>query len=158
MKISNSASSANKFTKLLKFISYSVYIILQCTWGIVQTLAGFVYFLISVRYPHEFYHGAILTRRKGIGGVSLGLFIFANDNNRNNFSDKTAAHEFGHTIQSLLLGPLYMIFIVPESMLWCGLPFFQKLRKDNNISYYSFYTEAWANKLAKKFLHEEVTE
>ncbi len=137
---------------MLRILSYAVYIFLQCTWGIIQTLMGLVYFLISIRFPHEFYHGAILTRRSGIGGVSLGLFIFANDDNTGGYSDRIAAHEFGHTIQSLITGPLYMIFIVPESMLWCALPFFKRLRQEKNISYYSFYTEAWADRLAEKIL------
>ncbi len=138
--------------KLLKTSSYIVYIIIQCTWGILQTIAGLVYFLISLRFPHEFYHGAVLTRRSGIGGVSLGLFIFANDDMTDGRSDKIAVHEFGHTIQSLILGPLYMLAVVPESMLWCALPVFKKLRHEKNISYYSFYTEAWADRLAEKTL------
>ena len=42
---------------MLRILSYAVYIFLQCTWGIIQTLMGLVYFLISIRFPHDFYHG-----------------------------------------------------------------------------------------------------
>lgn len=140
----------------MKKISYAVYIILQCTWGLPQTLAGLIYFLISLKYPHEFYHGSILTRRKGIGGVSLGLFIFVNSGNKDRQNDKIAAHEFGHTIQSLILGPLYLLIVGLVSFTWCGLPYFVKLRESKKISYYSCYTESWANRLAEKVLHEEV--
>ncbi len=143
-------------TDQMQKFSYIIYIVLQCTWGFFQTMSGLVYFLISLKYPHEFYHGSILTRRSGIGGVSLGLFIFANDDRRNGKSDKIAAHEYGHTIQSLILGPLYLPIIGLISFTWCGLPFFVKLRKRKHISYYSCFTESWANRLGSKVLHEEV--
>lgn len=139
----------------MRRLSYTVYIFLQCTLGIIQTLMGLCYFIISIKYPHEFYHGAVLTRRPGIGGVSLGLFIFANDDNSAGMSGKIAVHEFGHTIQSLILGPLYCLLIVPESMLWCALPPLRRFRQDRGISYYSFYTESWANKLGRAVLGEE---
>lgn len=51
-------------------------------------------------------------------------------------------HEKGHTIQSLILGPLYLIVIGIPSIVWAGL-----IHKHTNKSYYWFYTEAWADKL-----------
>lgn len=133
-------------------LSYAVYILLQCTWGILQTTAGAVYFLLSMRYEHSFYHGSIRTRRPDIGGVSLGLFIFVSDCEENDFSEKTSVHEFGHTIQSLLLGPLYLPVIGLPSVLWCGLPFFRRIRKEKSISYNALYTESWANTLGESVL------
>lgn len=77
------------------------------------------------------------------GSICLGSYIFLCPPH---WQDKTAlAHEMGHQKQSLILGWLYLIVIGFPSIVWCGL--FRKYRKTNNISYYSFYTEKWADKL-----------
>lgn len=141
----------------MKRLSYGVYIILQCTWGLPQTLAGLIFFLISLKYEHSFYHGAIKTLHPDIGGVSLGLFIFVSDEQTDGFSDKTAVHEFGHTIQSLILGPLYLFTVGIVSALWCSLPYFRRLRIKKGISYNACITEHTANFLGEKLLREQST-
>ena len=55
------------------------------------------------------------------------------------------AHEYGHTIQSRKLGPIYLLVIGLPSIIWAGC--FENYRKKHNISYYSFYTERSADKL-----------
>jgi hypothetical protein len=55
------------------------------------------------------------------------------------------AHEYGHTVQSRRLGPLYLLVIGLPSIIWAGC--FESYRKKHNISYYSFYTERFADKL-----------
>ena len=141
----------------MKKLSYGVYMFLQCTWGIIQTLAGLVFFLISLKYEHSFYHGAIKTLRPDIGGVSLGMFIFVSDQEEDGFSDKTAVHEFGHTIQSLILGPLYLFTVGIVSGLWCALPYFRRMRLNKGISYNACVTEFTANSLGERLLHEPST-
>ena len=44
-----------------------------------------------------------------------------------------------------MLGPIYLIVIVIPSCLWAWLG--EKYREKNDVSYYAFYTEKWANKL-----------
>ena len=87
-----------------------IYIILQCTWGILQTFLGFVIFLLLIKRPHEFYNGSIKTKWNRHGGVSCGLFIFVTDENAGittpETCNKLSVHEYGHTIQSIILGPL----------------------------------------------------
>lgn len=141
----------------MKFLSYAVYIFLQCTWGIFQTIFGFVYFIISLPYPHEFYHGCIKTLRPKIGGVSLGLFIFVGENQNQDMIRKTAVHEYGHTIQSLILGPFYLLIIGIVSATWCSLPYFINMRKEKNISYNACFTESQANYFGEKFLKQDST-
>ena len=88
------------------------YIILQWTWGIIQTLAGLVMFLISMREKHVFYKGAIATFWKRPYGISLGMFVFIPPKARfynadiYHFSEdeirgRLLVHEYGHTYQSL---------------------------------------------------------
>lgn len=83
------------------------------------------------------------------GGMSLGSNIFTPfeylDGSRH--QENHIRHEYGHTIQSHILGPLYLIVIALPSLTWAGLG--GKYREKTGKSYYSFYTEAWAEKLGK---------
>jgi hypothetical protein len=54
-------------------------------------------------------------------------------------------HEYGHAIQSRILGPLYLIIIGIPSIIWAALYGSIIPRYKNN--YYRFYTEKWADKL-----------
>ena len=73
-------------------------------------------------------------------------------------SQRLLIHEYGHTIQSLILGPLYLIVIGIPSTLWGFLPFLNKKRKSEGISYFSFYTEKWANHLGEKITGQKSME
>ena len=84
------------------------------------------------------------------GGMSLSNYIFlpAAHYENHNLTDahvRTMMHEYGHTIQSRMLGPLYLIVIALPSLTWAGC--FEGYRQKKGKSYYSFYTEAWADKL-----------
>ena len=61
-------------------------------------------------------------------------------------SQKTIQHECGHSKQSDILGPLYLIVIGIPSLLHNIVHY---LCSEIGIkwNYYSFYTESWANKL-----------
>ena len=77
------------------------------------------------------------------GSVSLGEYIFLCPNH---WRDETILkHEQGHGRQSLYLGWLYLIVIGLPSIIWAGC--FGWYRKKYNVSYYSFYTERWADML-----------
>jgi hypothetical protein len=78
--------------------------------------------------------------------MSLGLYLFLGHGT----NEQVCLHEFGHTVQSAILGPLYLPLIGLPSWLWCNLPVFRKLRKDKGISYYRFYPESTANWLGSK--------
>lgn len=57
-----------------------IYILIQCTWGLPQTLLGFIVLLINIKNKHYFYHGAIITERNVPSSVSLGMFVFTTTN------------------------------------------------------------------------------
>lgn len=106
-----------------------IYILIQCTWGLPQTLLGFIVLLINIKNKHYFYHGAIITERNVPSSVSLGMFVFTTTNpmkdkrTKNKIPDEELSkrllvHEYGHTIQSLIFGPLYLIVIGIPSTLW----------------------------------------
>lgn len=79
----------------------------------------------------------VLASPKMKSGISLGEYIIVSKN----ASDTTIRHELGHSRQSIILGPLYLLIIGLPSLL-------------NNIfgftkNYYDFYTEKWADNLAE---------
>lgn len=125
-----------------------LYVLLQCSWGIIQTVIGFIIFIFNVTKKHCIYHGAIVTTWNYSGSVSLGLFVFISNCDSQTYK-RLLLHEYGHTIQSIILGFLYVPIILVPSLIWCGLPFFKKYRKLKSISYYSFYPEKWADFLGQ---------
>lgn len=121
------------------------FIFLQCTWGFLPTLLGGVLFIrLRCRYPHRRYRGCIDTQWNMRSGLSLGLFLFTpNDEIRD--AAKIRVHEYGHSIQSIVLGPLFWI-IGLVSILWGQLPCFARLRMDRALTYTSCFVESWASK------------
>lgn len=65
------------------------------------------------------------------------------------------SHEYGHTIQSLLLGPLYLIVIGLPSLVWSRWKRFIRLRREKGIPYFWFYTERWADWLGERITKEK---
>lgn len=129
----------------------------QFTWGLTVNLIGGIGFLLLklAGCQSERFHNAwiVYIDRKNFGGLSLGLFIFMNGQNRQPWHDDTRIHEYGHTIQCLLLGPLYWIVIALPSAIWCN--FFAGYRKKHNVSYYKLYCESWANTWGEKWSAEK---
>ena len=128
--------------------------ILQWTWGLPQTLLGAVLYLIHFRRRHFPYRHAIVTEWSIPGSLGVGMFIFLG---RHDASTRgpLLAHEYGHNIQSLLLGPLFLPVIGLPSFLWCNLPRARRYRKEKQVSYYRFYTESSANRLVHHVTGEE---
>ena len=138
-----------------------LYFIWQWSWGILQSALGLIVFLFHIRDKHYFYHGAVITEWKSVSSVSLGMFVFVtnepffyeklkNEYTAEELSERLLVHEYGHTIQSLILGPLYLIVIGIPSTLWGFLPSLNNKRKTEGLSYFSFFTEKWANVLGEK--------
>lgn len=131
----------------------TLYRILQWTWGLPQTLAGFVLFLLFHKCPSYSYHGAIVTEWDSPNSVGLGMFIMLS---REPFGKKRLlVHEYGHTIQSLILGPLFLLIAGLPSFAWAGLPQARKYRREKKVSYYKVYPENWANRLGERVLKEK---
>ena len=122
----------------------AAYSLLQCTWGILQTLLGLALFLRFRRRQHHIFHGGIATKWGRGGGVSLGQFFFYDENR-----EDLLLHEYGHTLQSLILGPLYLLVVGIPSFLWANLPYFKERRKRKGIPYSGLYCERWADALGR---------
>ncbi|WP_208559171.1 hypothetical protein [Marinilactibacillus kalidii] len=146
---------------LFHYIKLVLYCLIQCTWGIIQTSLGVCLFLRYLKQPHLFYHGAIRTKWSRLDGVSLGLFIFTPDDTDSAhlapFTDscnRMAVHEYGHTYQSLLLGPLYLPVVGIISFIWARHPRYKRLRQRYHVPYSFCWVESWANQLGEKILKQ----
>lgn len=134
-----------------------LYWLIQCTWGLPQTLLGLALRMLHRHDEHFLYHGALVTRWQGKASMSVGPFVFvtadpyfadklAGQYSREELAGRLLVHEYGHTIQSLVLGPMYLVIIGVGSTIWGWLPSLAKKRHEQQISYFAFFTESWANR------------
>ena len=114
--------------------------VLLFVWELPQILLGLIIRLLF---------GGRLMRRVGrvrivswrfSSGVSLGWYCFV----PLNAPLAMINHEYGHTRQSFMLGPLYLVIIGLPSLIWAFLFHLGLFRKHG---YFSFYTERWAERL-----------
>ena len=129
--------------------------ILLFIWQLPQNIIGAIYYLLikSVYVEsNDIVKGTkLICKSTSNGSVSLGMWIFISKNAWLYRKKSVIMHESGHCIQSIYLGPLYLFVIGIPSILWAGV---RRLGLFKNKSYYSFYTEKWANKLASYRLAE----
>ena len=138
----------------MRYLRGFLYKLIQLTWGFPQTLAGFIIFLINLKRKHERFHGSVLTLWDSYSSLSLGMFVFISDKYVNkDIKRDVIIHEYGHTVQSLILGPLYLPIIGIPSFLWANLPSAVRKRREHGLSYYSFLPERNANRLGCGALH-----
>ncbi len=136
-------------TELRRFL----YVFWQWTWGLPQNVVGGILYLHYRRKgcPCFSYQGAravIWTQKSG--SMSMGMFLFLHPTWKPH-NHRLLSHEYGHTIQSLLLGPMYLPLVGIPSILWAGLPAFERMRRRTHRSYYSVYPENWANRCGDRF-------
>lgn len=116
-------------------------------WGLPQNLIGALMYLYFLRFKSaqviKHKDAYVVRVNKGTGAMSLGQFIFLFSHYQN--EERIVRHEYGHTRQSHILGPLYLIVIGLPSFIWANG--FKTFRLKTGVSYYSFYTEKWADKL-----------
>lgn len=129
---------------MIKFLSY--------VWQLPQNIVGLLY-LVILKWRNTLV-GTITAKglkddetsiyfKESRGCVSLGCYVFLS---QTSVASTTLKHELGHHVQSKMLGPLYLIVIGLPSILWAGL---RRLGLFKSFSYYAFYTERWADNIAK---------
>lgn len=138
--------------EMMKLIVKYIRNLILFIWQLPQHLLAILYIGYLVMMCKDLgvdsrYKQAIVIPCVMRGAVTLGCYVFVGLNSEYR---KTVKHELGHTIQSKILGPLYLIVIGIPSITYCGLRrIFPSLRKKN---YYDFYTEKWANNLSEKHI------
>ena len=125
-------------------ILHALVFALLFVWQLPQNIVAMIVMLFSktegvIAYRH--YCFALKTKMpKQASGVSLGSFALISPSCAN--EEETVRHELdGHTVDSKIFGPLYLLVIGLPSVLhlWCY---------DGRKKYGDFYTERWANRHA----------
>ena len=134
-----------------------IYYIGQWTWGLIQNLVGLWLFLFTRKVKISRYYGAVQilysdqSALRNFYAFAIGMFIFMPTTISAESHDKILAHEYGHTIQSLIFGPFYLLLIGLPSARWARK--YDRLRSHYNsqgIYYCSRYPEKQANKWGKR--------
>ena len=129
-----------------------LYWFVAITWELPQTiLAGLIYVWLRITnriselgivYTRPIYNLLIETDGDLDWGVSLGRLTFLNT--RVYQAIDVVHHEYGHSIQSLMLGPLYLIVVGLPSV---TMNILTRLRILPFHSYYDRWPENWADRL-----------
>jgi len=152
-----------------KFLLGLIIFISTFTWELFQNILGFLVFIFTClnsigtkKLKIEWYKGEIVLLGNFFSaGVSLGRFIILDRKYENYILfgvsqfGMTVKHEYGHSRQSLMLGPLYIFVVgIPSALhniynrgLYKQIvdPFERRAKKYEE--YYNWYCEKWADKL-----------
>jgi hypothetical protein len=130
----------------MKKILNIVISVLIYMWLLPQNIVGLIVFIYY--RPKKLKKQGFVTYynfSSPLGSISLGKYIFLCDSHWGD--DLVEKHEYGHFIQGLYLSWFYLLVIGLPSLIWAGV--FAEYRLAKNVSYYSFYTEKWADYLSK---------
>lgn len=97
-------------------INKPLYYILNCTWGCIMTLIGAVVALVLMcagKKPQKHAGCTYFNIGKSWGGMELGCFFLTDSHD----SNSTKNHEFGHSLQNCLWGPLFpFVVCIPSAI------------------------------------------
>jgi hypothetical protein len=99
----------------MKKLSYTIYWLLQCTWGIIMTLIGGVAALVVMALgykPRTLGPNVYFVIGHNWGGVNFGPFFFCCEE----ADAHTLYHEAGHGLQNIMWGPLFPFIIAIPSV------------------------------------------
>ena len=125
---------------MIKMCLYWIAWGLLFVWQLPQNLVALVYLLFVRREKKVTFQRGVWFFAAPIhkGGFSMGNFVVLSL--KSGLSGPSYDHEFGHCIQSRILGPLYL----PIVGVCSGL---HNLLYNGNHTYYIYWTERWANRL-----------
>lgn len=138
-----------------------LYYLIQFTWGLDMNILGFIGFLFC-RFilgweTSKYYKNIIISpKNKTIySGLSLGIFLFMDKN----ATESLKQHEYGHSIQNLIFGEFFLLFIgIPSLIRSCYYNFIinkLKLYTKEKYNYYSIWFERDASVLGERVIDDK---
>ena len=133
-----------------------LFYILNFTWGIIMNIIGacaaaIISLEIGIK-PKRYAGNIVYKFGHNWGGVSLGIFTFMDLE----AGEHTLNHEFGHSIQNAILGPLFPFIVAIPSFIRCQ-KFNDNIRKGipNEEDYDAIWFEGsatyWGTEIAKRW-------
>lgn len=111
-----------------------VIFLFRTLWEFPQLLVGLICLLIYKARYHSAYKGSFVFFSEKIrSSVCFGYIIII-------VNEKSIPHEYGHSRQSMYLGPLYLLVI--------GVCSVAHKLFHHCSNYYHFFTEKWADKIS----------
>lgn len=132
----------------MKYLQFIILLI----WELPQNILGALLFLFVCAFHKpgiEVHDRRLLIRCKL--GISLGSFVFWVNEPANavfKLSEVNKFHEFGHSIQSRIFGPLYLPVIgIPSALRAAYAVIFYLITGESWSNYYCGFPENWADRL-----------
>ena len=113
-------------------------------YEIIQNTIGWIEFKVNKLEINQKFKNSNIIYIDYFDSHVLGKWIFIN---RSTDDSSILRHEYGHRIQSYILGPLYLLIIYLPSYIHYKI---YSVFNDEWDTYYQFYTEIIANFLSKK--------
>ena len=125
----------------MKKILKGVIFVLLCIWQLPQLLVAAVMlpFCGKLRLVAKRHYNYCFEGSKMMGGISLGPICIVSKSLAK-YPEAIAHETDGHTVDSKIMGPFYLLII--------GLPSMLNATFNFTKCYYDFYPERWANKHA----------
>lgn len=120
-----------------------LYWLLNFTWGILTTFCGLLISLVMLcigKKPERWCSIWYFEIFKSWGGMEMGT-MFLRDTTS---SDSINIHEYGHTFQNAILGPLFIFIVaIPSAVRY----WYRKLSKKTQSAYDAIWFEGSATKI-----------
>ena len=130
-------------------MKHILYYLIHWTWGFMTSFVGLLVFLISKICGCETYRyrkAICIVWPGNFGGCELGMFFIRGKQNIS-----ICPHEYGHSIQTLIFGPLMPLIIsLPSFIRYWHREFRKLIKKPCKNSYDSIWFERWATNLGNK--------
>jgi hypothetical protein len=128
-------------------------------WELPQNTVGLALLILAGQRVEqkEKLHKRFFIRWKGFA-ISLGYFIFWIDHIHLNDGKQCTnkAHEYGHAIQSMILGPLYLPLVgIPSVMRKTYGAWYFAMHRSAWKNYFAGFPEQWADQLGNKYFSNQ---
>lgn len=115
--------------------------ILLYIWQLPQNIVGLLFLLFIRGEEKHSLDGITFYEAESFnGGISLGKYIIVYKKR-----ESTIRHEYGHSIQSRYLGPLYLLVVGIPSLIWAAM--YGVVISHKKHDYSDFWCERWADRL-----------
>ena len=137
-----------------KVIFIILYWFLSLTWGSIMSVLGIIVSFVMLIFKGNFHkNGCTIIVEVGSnwGGLSLGCISFCGKYTEidPDYYQHVRRHEFGHSLQNIILGPFFIFIVAFPSLIRCCYYMIQ-LNKGKNFED-TWYDSIWFEHTATKY-------